>query len=180
MEIPEISKAILKRGTVKVRVIRSGMYQQITFSVKKIKSGNIEYVELFTDRVIDISELKRVAEELKLPVAAQNAIAFPEGKSAEDYKIEDVETAKTSEIHTENTEEQSKNTDTTIIENYKETQEKSNEVNSESTTKNNLENTENNQIIYDTENNDSSEEITSETITNDSNQVNSETQSENK
>ncbi len=179
MEIPEISKAILKRGTVKVRVIRSGMYQQITFSVKKIKSGNIEYVELFTDRVIDISELKRVAEELKLPVAAQNAIAFPEGKSAEDYKIEDVETAKTSEIHTENTEEQTKNTNTTIIENYKETQEKSNEVNSESTTKNNLENTENNQIIQDNEQ-DSSEEITSETITNNSNQVNSETQSENK
>lgn len=113
MEIPESSMAILKRGIIRIRVIRSGMYQQISFSVKKIKSGNIEYIELFTDRLVDISELKRVAEDLKLPVAAQNAVAFPEGKSAEDYKIGEAEVKQTEETSFEDKEieENTENTD---------------------------------------------------------------------
>ncbi|MEM0200936.1 MAG: hypothetical protein QXD23_00850 [Candidatus Micrarchaeaceae archaeon] len=104
MDIPESSKIILERGTIKIRVIRSGMYQQITFSVKKIKLGNIEYIELFSDRLIDISELKRIAEELKIPVAAQNGTAFPEGKSVEDFKISEITETEKLDKNTENNE----------------------------------------------------------------------------
>ena len=61
------------------------MYQQITFEIKEVISGNIQYPELFTTRLIDISELTRIANETGLPVAAQNAVAFPEGTSASDF-----------------------------------------------------------------------------------------------
>ncbi len=80
-----MAKDIIKRGSVKLRILRSGMYQQITFDVKEVKSGNVFYNELFTNRMIDVSELTRVANEVGLPVAAQNAIAFPEGTTMQDF-----------------------------------------------------------------------------------------------
>ncbi len=61
------------------------MYQQITFDVKEVRSGNVQYKELFTNRMIDVSELTRVANEVGLPVAAQNAVAFPEGTTMQDF-----------------------------------------------------------------------------------------------
>ncbi len=65
--------------------MRSGMYQQITFTVKRVQHGNILYVELATERQIDTSELSRVADEIGLPIEAQNAKAFPKGTSSVDF-----------------------------------------------------------------------------------------------
>ncbi|MGC8479164.1 MAG: hypothetical protein ACP5M9_00635 [Candidatus Micrarchaeia archaeon] len=104
MELSENAKLTLSRGKVKLRVLRSGMYQQITFDVKVVSSGNIEYNELFTNRTIDISELKRIADEIGLPIAAQNAIVFPEGTSSNDFKIREKEyhiAEETNEVKTE-------------------------------------------------------------------------------
>ncbi len=85
MELSNLAKNIIKHGSVKLRILRSGMYQQITFDVKEVKSGNVQYKELFTTRMIDVSELTRVANEVGLPVAAQNAVAFPEGTTVQDF-----------------------------------------------------------------------------------------------
>ena len=74
-----------KDGSVKVRVKRSGMYQVITLRFKHIPMGKDYYVELFFDRVLEMPELKRVANEMMLPVEAENGRAFPEGKGAGDF-----------------------------------------------------------------------------------------------
>lgn len=73
-------------GSVKIRVIRSGIYQQLTFTLKRVRLGDIEYVELFTNRIVDISELSRISDETGLPVEAQNGKAFPKGTSAADFQ----------------------------------------------------------------------------------------------
>ena len=86
MGLGEKARKILEDGAVKMRVSRGGIAQQVTFTVKRVAFGNISYVELFSDRVIDISEITRVAEETGLPVEAANAKAFPEGKSSIDFK----------------------------------------------------------------------------------------------
>jgi hypothetical protein len=77
---------IIKKGSIKIRVVRSGMFQQMTFEVKRVTLGNIEYAELFTERMIDMSELKRIALETGLPVEAQNGRIFPPGKVASDFQ----------------------------------------------------------------------------------------------
>ena len=86
MELPRLGQEALRMGRIKIRVMRSGMIQQMTFTVKKAKAGNIEYTELFSDRQIDMSELLRVANETGFPVEAKNGKAFPEGKSASDFE----------------------------------------------------------------------------------------------
>ncbi|MGC8587165.1 MAG: hypothetical protein ACP5K9_02660 [Candidatus Micrarchaeia archaeon] len=75
----------LKNGSIKIRVKRSGMYQQITFKVRKVSEANISFTELFTERQIDTSELLRVAGEIGLPVEAPNGRAFPKGTKASDF-----------------------------------------------------------------------------------------------
>ncbi len=85
MELNQRAKEIIGKGSIKIRVVRNGMFQQLTFSVKRIKHGNIEYVELATDRQIDISELTKIAESVGLPVQSQNGQAFPKGTSAVDF-----------------------------------------------------------------------------------------------
>lgn len=85
MELSEASRAILKAGSVKIRVMRNGMLQQLTFRVRSVKHGNIVFIELHTDRLVDMSELLKVSEETGLPVEAQNGRAFPKGKSAIDF-----------------------------------------------------------------------------------------------
>jgi hypothetical protein len=85
-QLPEIAKQVLKTGEVKIRVQRTGMFQQLTFRIKHIRSGNIEYAELFTERMIDTYEISRIAKEIGLPVEAQNGRAFPEGTTASDFQ----------------------------------------------------------------------------------------------
>ncbi len=78
-------ESILKEGELKLKVKRAGMLQFITFHIKKIPTGNFEYPELYSERVIDISELIRIANEVGLPVEAHGVRAFPDGKGAKDF-----------------------------------------------------------------------------------------------
>lgn len=80
------AEAVIRNGSVKIRVLRSGMYQQMTFKVKRAKNVNTEYLELFIDRMIDTHEIIRIAKEFGLPVEAQNGKAFPEGTTASDFQ----------------------------------------------------------------------------------------------
>ena len=86
LELSEKAKEAIGRGRVKIRVVRSGMYQQLTFLVKRVNEGNITYPELFTERQVDISELKKIADDIGLPVEAPNGHAFPRGTSAIDFR----------------------------------------------------------------------------------------------
>ncbi len=86
MKLSEMAREAVNRGSIKIRVKRSGMFQQLTFTVRKATSSNITYTELYTERQVDMSELLRIAEEMKLPVHAQNGIAFPKGTGASDFQ----------------------------------------------------------------------------------------------
>lgn len=83
--VEESVKKILRDGRIKVRVKRAGMLQFQVFVVKRVKAGKEQFAELFLNRVIDIAELQRLANELGLPVEAENGRAFPEGKGARDF-----------------------------------------------------------------------------------------------
>lgn len=78
-------KKILQDGTVKIRVWRTGMLQLQTFTVKRVKIGQSEFVELFLPKILDRSELQKVANEVGLPVEAENGRAMPEGKGEKDF-----------------------------------------------------------------------------------------------
>ena len=88
MQISEIARDIVRRGSIKIRVRRSGMLQQLTFKIKEATAGNIKYYELYTDRIVDTPELIRIAEQIGLPVEAPNGKAFPKGSSASDFVVE--------------------------------------------------------------------------------------------
>jgi hypothetical protein len=85
--IPEKARQVLKDGFIKERVNRGGMFQQVTFRIINKVNGNLTYAILHTDKTIDVSELNRMAEQIGLPVEAQNATAFPKGKSATDFRV---------------------------------------------------------------------------------------------
>jgi hypothetical protein len=85
MKLSESAQRVIKDGGIKLRVNRSGMFQQITFTVRKAKLGNIEYIELFTDRIIELTELAKISDEVGLPVEAPNGRAFPKGTGAADF-----------------------------------------------------------------------------------------------
>jgi hypothetical protein len=87
LELSENAKRAIRNGSVKVRVLRSGIYQQITFAVKRESMGDMNYVELFTERIIDVSELLKVANSIGLPVQAPNAKVFPAGTAAADFQV---------------------------------------------------------------------------------------------
>lgn len=86
MGLSEKAKEALRRGSIKLRVNRSGMFQQLTFKVKTTKFGNLEYSELYSDRLIELSELAAIADEVGLPVEAPNGRAFPKGTRASDFQ----------------------------------------------------------------------------------------------
>jgi hypothetical protein len=83
--LDEKAMKIIKDGSIRIKVRRTGMYQYLVFKIKKIPIGKDYYVELFVDRVLDMVELQRVASETMLPVEAENGKAFPEGKGAKDF-----------------------------------------------------------------------------------------------
>ncbi|MGC8688363.1 MAG: hypothetical protein ACP5RQ_03125 [Candidatus Micrarchaeia archaeon] len=87
MEMNEKIQKIIKDGKIKIRVKRSGMYQQQTFSIKYINIGNEKYVELFLDKALDAKEIQRVADEIGLPVESSDNKAFPKGKGAVDFLV---------------------------------------------------------------------------------------------
>jgi len=75
----------LKQGSIKIRVTRGGMAQQVTFRVREKDFAGIKYVELFSEKIIALSELAKIANELGLPVEAPNGEAFPAGTSRSDF-----------------------------------------------------------------------------------------------
>ncbi len=83
--LSENAKEVIDRGEIRVRVRRSGMFQFIVFKVRRVPIGKELFVELFVDRVIDAGELKRLANEIGLPVEAEKVRAFPDGKGAVDF-----------------------------------------------------------------------------------------------
>ena len=89
MELSETAKRTLAKREVKIRVYRNGMFQQITFRVRDASIGNIAYRELYTDKIIGLSELAKIADEIGLPVSAPNGNAFPKGMGATDFKKTD-------------------------------------------------------------------------------------------
>ena len=76
---------ILKNGSISVRVKRAGMLQFQTFKVKKVSICGDSFTELYLNKMIDMSELHRLADELGLPVETENGRSFPEGKGAKDF-----------------------------------------------------------------------------------------------
>ncbi len=86
LELSEQARQAIRSGSIKIRVMRSGMLQQLTFTVRKTAIGNITYTELYTERMVDTSELLRVATDIGLPISAANAHAFPKGKGASDFQ----------------------------------------------------------------------------------------------
>ncbi len=79
------SNEIIKKGAVKIRVKRAGMLQTLEFKVKKINVGKNYFIELFCDRIIDMSELLRIADEVDLPIETLNGRAFPKNKTITDF-----------------------------------------------------------------------------------------------
>jgi citrate lyase alpha subunit len=75
----------IRNGSVVVRVKRSGMLQTLTLKIRKVSLGDGYFIELHFGRILDIAELHRIANEIGLPVEAENGTAFPEGKGAKDF-----------------------------------------------------------------------------------------------
>jgi hypothetical protein len=83
--VDEKAMRIIRDGSVKIRVWRTGMLQLQTFRVKRVKIGQQEFVELFLPKLLDRSELQKVANEVGLPIEAENGRAMPEGKGEKDF-----------------------------------------------------------------------------------------------
>ena len=83
--LDEKAKRIIQQGQIRLEVWRTGMLQFQVFKVKRVKIGQQEFVELYLNRLLDRSELQRVANELGLPVEAENGRAMPEGKGEKDF-----------------------------------------------------------------------------------------------
>lgn len=79
------AREAIKKGSIKIRVCRSGMFQNLTFTIRKTNMGNVSYTELFTERIIDASEISRITNEIGLPLETKNGKAFPNGTTAADF-----------------------------------------------------------------------------------------------
>jgi hypothetical protein len=87
--LSEKAKEALAKGELKIRVNRNGIFQWVTFKIRIAKLGNLEYYELFSEKIIGLSELMKIAEEMGLPASAPNGNAFPKGTGAADFKKTD-------------------------------------------------------------------------------------------
>ncbi len=85
MEPSKTARDVIAAGRIRIKVRRAGMLQFIVLEVKRVRFGSEQFVELYVNRVIDSMELERVANELGLPVEAENGRAFPEGTGAKDF-----------------------------------------------------------------------------------------------
>lgn len=87
MKITQKGGEVLKQGSIKIRVTRGGVGQQVTFRVRRKDFAGIKYVELFTDRIIALTELERIADDIGLPAEAPNGEAFPKGTGRSDFSV---------------------------------------------------------------------------------------------
>jgi hypothetical protein len=85
MAIEGKAAEILKQGYARIRVKRAGMLQFQVFKVKRAELGGTTFVELFLDKLLDMSEMLRVANETGLPIESESRRVFPEGKGAKDF-----------------------------------------------------------------------------------------------
>ena len=76
---------LLKMKKAEIRVRRNGMFQRIVFTIKTVEEPYGKYPVLFTDRIIDLSEAVRLAEELQIPVEIPSGTTFPKGKTGKDF-----------------------------------------------------------------------------------------------
>ncbi len=83
--LDENARRIISAGSVKIKVWRTGMLQLQTFTVKRVKIGQQEFAELFLPKLLDRTEMQRVANEIGLPIEAENGRAMPEGKGEKDF-----------------------------------------------------------------------------------------------
>lgn len=83
--LDEVSTRIVKEKGIRFKVKRAGMLQYLVFKIKKVFVGKDYYIELHVDRLLEFSELQRVANETHLPVEAENGRAFPQGMGANDF-----------------------------------------------------------------------------------------------
>jgi hypothetical protein len=83
--VDERAMRIIRDGSVRLKVWRTGMLQFQIFKVRRVRIGQQEFVELFLDRLLDRSEIQKVANEIGLPVEAENGRAMPEGKGEKDF-----------------------------------------------------------------------------------------------
>ncbi|MCD6279774.1 hypothetical protein J7J26_03325 [Candidatus Micrarchaeota archaeon] len=77
---------MLRLGNIiKIRVKRSGMFQLITFSVVREQMQIGAVCMLKTDKKVDLSELRRVAELYNMPVKDKDNLVVPNGKHLTDF-----------------------------------------------------------------------------------------------
>lgn len=87
MKITPKGEEVLRQGSIKIKVTRGGIGQQITFKVRHKNVAGVSYVELFTDRIIALTELEKIAEDIGLPAEAPNGEAFPAGTGRSDFAV---------------------------------------------------------------------------------------------
>ncbi len=82
---------IIKKGSVEVHAKVSGIRQlhTLTVSMEETAWGTVPY--LVCKHRIPAVELLRLAEELQLPIKCFGITAFPKGKAAQDFVIEEEE-----------------------------------------------------------------------------------------
>lgn len=62
------------------------MLQFQNFVIRRVSAGkDQQFVELYLDRVLDMKEVERVANETGLPVETQNGRLFPTGLGVRDF-----------------------------------------------------------------------------------------------
>jgi hypothetical protein len=81
----ETAMNIIKAGSIRLKVKRSGMLQFLVFTVRRVSVGKEQFVELYVDRLLEMREVERVANETGLPVEAESGRIFPTGKGAKDF-----------------------------------------------------------------------------------------------
>jgi hypothetical protein len=87
LALSEVAKRIIRDGSIRTKVHRTGMYQFMVFKVRYVDVGMDKFVELFVDRVIDLPEVERVANETGLPVEVPNGRVFPKGTGSKDFVV---------------------------------------------------------------------------------------------
>ena len=87
MKLTPKGEEALRQGSVKIRVTRGGIAQQVTFIVRRKSYAGTTYLEIFSDRIIALTELERIADDIGLPAEAPNGEAFPTGKGRADFGI---------------------------------------------------------------------------------------------
>jgi len=80
-----LAAEIVKKGGIEVRVKISGIFQRVFLKPVKRKYGSFEYTTLYTDKLVSISDLEKIANEILLPIESPNGRVFPKGKSALDF-----------------------------------------------------------------------------------------------